>query len=64
MQYSLKQQLNGRWGIYYDFKLLATIGCHKTGLKILASLQLEKFKAKVQKSPNLEAKTESKEQAA
>jgi hypothetical protein len=38
MSYSCKQLSNGRWGIYQDIKLLATIGCHQTCQKIVTSL--------------------------
>jgi hypothetical protein len=38
MSYSYKQLPNGRWGIYQELKLLATIGCYQTCQKIVASL--------------------------
>ena len=39
MNYSLRQLSGQRWGIYVENKLLATLGCHKTGLKVLEFLQ-------------------------
>ncbi|GAB4547689.1 MAG: hypothetical protein Tsb0014_42370 [Pleurocapsa sp.] len=39
MNYSIEQVPNGRWGIYENLKLLATIGCHQRGLKIITLLQ-------------------------
>lgn len=39
MHYSLGQLPNERWGIYCDDKLLASIGCHQSGLQMLAQLQ-------------------------
>ena len=39
MHYSIEKLQNERWGIYYDFKLLATIGCHQTALVLLTRLQ-------------------------
>lgn len=38
MRYSTEQLPNRRWGIYADGRLLATLGCHKTCLKILELL--------------------------
>ena len=38
MTYSFKQLPNGRWGIYQDLKLLASIGCYQTCQKIVAVL--------------------------
>jgi hypothetical protein len=38
MTYSFKQLPNGRWGIYQDLKLLASIGCYHTCQKIVAAL--------------------------
>jgi hypothetical protein len=40
MNYSSEQLPNGRWGIYQQGKLLATIGCYQTCAKILNLLQL------------------------
>ena len=39
MNYSIKQLPNKRWGIYAQMQLIATIGCHQTGQKILDRLQ-------------------------
>ena len=38
MQYSAKQLPNGRWGIYSELRLLATIGCKKTCDEIISYL--------------------------
>ena len=38
MRYLTKQLSNRRWGIYADDRLLASVGCHKTCLKILKLL--------------------------
>ena len=38
MQYSVKQLPNGRWGIYSELRLLATIGCKKTCDEIISCL--------------------------
>ena len=38
MRYSTEQLSNRRWGIYADDRLLATVGCHRTCLKILKLL--------------------------
>ena len=38
MHYSTEQLSNRRWGIYVDDRLLATVGCHKTCVKILKLL--------------------------
>ena len=39
MKYYVQQLPNGRWGIYQDFQLLATIGCYCTYQKILSCLK-------------------------
>ena len=39
MRYSTEQLSNRRWGIYADDRLLATVGCYKTCLKILKLLE-------------------------
>ena len=39
MNYSLAQLSSGRYGIYAQLRLLATIGCLSTAEKILARLQ-------------------------
>ncbi len=39
MNYSIEQLSSGRWGIYVELRLLATIGSHQTALKILTLLQ-------------------------
>ena len=41
MNYSIEQLPNKPWGIYLQLKLLATIGCYQTGLKILGLLRKE-----------------------
>lgn len=41
MHYYSKKLPNGRWGIYLEFKLLATIGCYKSCQKLLNSLNDE-----------------------
>ena len=38
MNYSSEQLPNGRWGIYGQGKLLATIGCYQTCQEILRRL--------------------------
>ena len=38
MNYSSEQLPNGRWGIYGQGKLLATIGCYSTCQEILSLL--------------------------
>ena len=38
MRYSSEQLSNRRWGIYADDRLLASVGCYKTCLKILKLL--------------------------
>ncbi len=38
MQYSAKQLPNGRWGIYSELRLLATIGCKQTCDEIILYL--------------------------
>ena len=42
MNYSSEQLPNGRWGIYGQGKLLATIGCYSTCQKILSLLAKRK----------------------
>ena len=42
MNYSSEQLANGRWGIYQQGKLLATIGCYKTCQEILSWLAGQK----------------------
>ncbi len=42
MNYSIEKLPNGRWGIYAERQLLATIGCHRTGLTILELLHTRK----------------------
>ena len=39
MTFNSKQLPNGRWGIYCDLKLLASIGCPKTCKKIIRYLE-------------------------
>lgn len=39
MLYNSKQLPNGRWGIFIDNKLVASIGCPKTCKKIVKSLE-------------------------
>lgn len=41
MDYSIRQHLNGRWGIYKGLNLLATIGCYQTCQEILSYLKNE-----------------------
>ncbi len=41
MHYYSKKLPNGRWGIYVELKLLATIGCYKSCQKLLNSLNDE-----------------------
>jgi hypothetical protein len=43
MNYSSEQLPNGRWGIYQQGKLLATIGCYHTCQEILSRLGFRKF---------------------
>ena len=38
MRYSIEQLPNRRWGIYADDRLLATLGCQQTCLKVLKLL--------------------------
>ncbi len=65
MTYFIEQLPNGRWGIYVEWRLLATIGCHQTALKILALLQTAKeVKARHQYISGLNYKRGSKNQAA
>ena len=65
MNYSIEQLPNGRWGIYAELKLLATIGCYQTGQKILALLQKDKgVKTRYQQLPNFKNGTSSTNQAA
>ena len=42
MNYSSEQLPNGRWGIYEQGKLLATIGCYQTCKEILSRLGFRK----------------------
>jgi hypothetical protein len=42
MNYSIEQLANGRWGIYVQHQLLATIGCYQTCLTILGLLNTRK----------------------
>ncbi len=42
MSYSIEKLPNGRWGIYAERQLLATIGCHRTCLTILELLNTRK----------------------
>ena len=42
MSYYAKKILGGRWGIYHDSKLLATIGCDKTCKEIISLLEKSK----------------------
>ena len=42
MSYYAKKILGGRWGIYHNSKLLATIGCDKTCRKIISRLEESK----------------------
>ena len=42
MNYSSERLPNGRWGIYQQGKLLATIGCYSTCQEILSRLGLGK----------------------
>ncbi|MEM8721843.1 MAG: hypothetical protein AAGE84_21525 [Cyanobacteria bacterium P01_G01_bin.39] len=39
MSYSIKQVANQRWGIYLENKLLATLSCRNTSLKVLKLMQ-------------------------
>ena len=65
MNYSIEQLTNGRWGIYAEQKLLATIGCHQTALRILALLQTgREVKAKHEQISSLRTETGSTNQAA
>jgi hypothetical protein len=59
MNYSSEQLPNGRWGIYQEGKLLATIGCYQTCTKILSLLQLRESNKsnKPQDLPSLQADT-------
>ena len=47
MRYSTEQLSNRRWGIYADNRLLASIGCYKTCLKILKMLEPQQDKNKL-----------------
>ncbi len=42
MSYSIEQLPNQRWGIYAENKLLATIGCYDTCLRVLELLRERK----------------------
>ncbi len=54
MSYSIEKLPNGRWGIYAERQLLATIGCHRTGLTILELLHKKKrLKANIDQSSTL-----------
>ena len=65
MNYSIDRLPNGRWGIYVELRLLATIGCYQTALKILTLLNTGKeVKARHQQISSLKTKTGSKNQAA
>ncbi len=65
MNYSIEQLSNGRWGLKAETRLLATIGCHETGLKILTLLKTGKVvKARHQQLSSLIAKTGLTTQAA
>ena len=52
MHYSTEQLSNRRWGIYVDDRLLASVGCYKTCLKILKLLS-EKQKYRQYKTSEL-----------
>lgn len=60
MNYSYNRLPNGRWGIYEQDKLLATIGCYQTCqeiVKLLAERQVGKSnKTKDLRSPQVETK--------
>ena len=65
MKYSIEQLPNGRWGIYVELRLLATIGSHQTALKILALLQTgREVQARHQQISSLRTETGSNNQAA
>ena len=65
MNYSIDRLPNGRWGIYVELRLLATIGCHQTALKILTLLQKGKeVKARHHQISSLGTETVSNNQAA
>ena len=42
MNYSSQRLANGRWGIYQQGKLLATIGCYSACQEILIRLRFQK----------------------
>ena len=60
MNYSSEQLPNGRWGIYGQSKLLATIGCYSTCQEILSLLAKRKShnSNKTKGVPSLQAHTE------
>ncbi len=60
MNYSSEQLPNGRWGIYGQGKLLATIGCYSTCQEILSLLakRPSKNSNNPQSIPSLQADTE------
>ena len=60
MNYSSERLPNGRWGIYQQGKLLATIGCYLTCQKILSLLAKGKsdISNNPQSIPSLQADTE------
>ncbi len=62
MKYSIEQLPNGRWGIYVELRLLATIGSHQTALKILTLLQTGRKRH--QQISSLRTETGSNNQAA
>ncbi|MCU0568699.1 MAG: hypothetical protein MUF49_19140 [Oculatellaceae cyanobacterium Prado106] len=43
MRFHSKQLESGRWGIYQDAQLLATVGCSESCKEILNSLEKRKF---------------------
>ena len=59
MNYSSEQLPNGRWGIYQEGKLLATIGCYPTCQEILSRLGFRQSNksSKPQDLPSLQADT-------
>ncbi len=60
MNYSSEQLPNGRWGIYEQGKLLATIGCYSSCQEILSLLAKRKShnSKNPQGIPSLQAGTE------
>lgn len=49
MRYSTEQLFNRRWGIYVDDRLLATVGCHQTCLKMLKLLEQKHEQVQIDK---------------